>query len=1322
MNASAPPLEINSTTSSFSERILFDHRPVVLILCLLASMLLGFQASKVQLNASFEKTIPTQHPYVVNASQFQQDLQGLNNFVRIAVSTNGTIFDAAYLETLRRINDEVFLLHGADRSYMKSLWMSSVRWTGITEEGYEGGPVIPDDYDGTPSGIARVRANIERSGEIGNLVAANFRSTILLVPLLERDPSTGAVLDYGQLNRDLERIRAKYETDSIKLHITGFAKVTGDLIDGLQDVLLFFIVAILVSTAMLYYYTRCLRSTLLIVCCSLLAVTWLLGALHTLGHALDPYSILVPFVIFAIGMSHGAQKMNGIAQDIGRGIHKLMAARRTFRRLFLPGLTALLADAAGFAVLMVIPIVTIQELAITAAIGVMGLIFTNLILLPILLSYVGVNPRAAERSIKSERVRTNRDERIQRMLWRCIVLLMRHRNAAIVLGVAGALAVAGLIIGGHLKVGDLDPGAPELRSDSRYNRDNAFIAENYANGSDILVVIVQTPQTQCAAYGTLRKVDELEWKLRQMPVVGSTNSLAALSKSTTTFMNEGYIKWHDIPGASDVLNNIAARPSDLRSQNCDALYLHVYLKDHKADTLQQVTNLVESFAARYNTQDVQFLLGGGNAAIQSATNSVVKGANVQMRVLIYAIVITLCLITFRSWRAALCAVLPLALTAILCEALMATLQIGVKVATLPVIALGVGIGVDYALYILSVTLAGLRQGMTLAQAYYRALLFTGKVVALAGLILAASVATWHFSPIKFQAEMGTLLAFMFIWNMLGALILLPALMVFIMRVEPAPAQAAGKRRVKASNNLIAIVATLMALAAIMATPNAEAAEIDTGTAVNMRWDNTVKYSAGWRVGEPSSTFLANPNTDDGDRNFRQRALISNRVDLLSELDLTYKEVGARISGAAWYDTVYRRTNDNDSPGTVNPISVPFNEFTSDTRKLHGEKAEILDAFVFGNGQLGSVPASFRAGRHTLLWGESLLLATNGISYGQAPLDVIKATSVPNTQSKELFMPVGQVSGQLTLTSNLSVDAYYQYQWRKSRLPAVGSYFSPADLLDEGGERLFVSPPTAFFRGNDLQASDSGQWGIAARYRSEALDTDFGLYYLRFNEKLPQIYLRPGLGADPVLGKIGEYSLVYPEDIEVIGASFSTNVGAANVAGELHVRRNMPLASTPQIAVPGADNDSLYAVGNTVHAQVSVVHVLPKTSLWSTASIAAEIGGQHLSSITKNPGAFLPTGGHTAWGFRALFTPTYFQVIPNLDISVPIGLGYNPKGKSPIPGFNGGADKGGDVTIGVTGEYEKKWITNLRYTHYFGSEDFQTLRDRDFVTFSIQRTF
>ncbi|RFP09277.1 RND family transporter [Duganella sp. BJB488] len=792
MKASAPvhPVvaklaDFDRSSGSWLERLLFNHRIAVVLLFLLTTAVLAWQATGIRLNPSFERMIPAHHPFVLNYQQHKADLGGLGNTLRIAVANNnGTIYDPAYLDTLRKLNDELFLLPGVDRSFMKSIWMPAVRWIGVTEEGLDGGPVIPDGYDGSPKSLSELRANIERSGEIGTLVAPDLRSSVIVLPLLEANGNQR--LDYLQLSTRLEQLRQRYEAQGVRIHIAGFAKVLGDLIEGMRQVLLFFGVALAICAAMLLWYTRCLRSTVLVVACSLVAALWLLGLLPLLGFDLDPYSILLPFLVFAIGMSHGAQKMNGIMQDIGRGTHKLVAARYTFRRLFLAGLTALLADAVGFAVLMEIDIPVIHDLAISASIGVAVLIFTNLILLPVLLSYLGVSAAAAQRSLRDEEAPRKHP------FWAFLDRFTQRRWAALAIVAAAMLAAGGAVVSSHLKIGDLDPGAPELRPQSRYNRDSAFMAAHYAASSDNFVVMVQTPQYLCAQYNTLAQVEALEWQLQQLPGVESTNSFAALSKRASAAMNEGNLKWYDLPRSQDMLNAITTRaPRELLNQNCDLLTVYVYLKDHKADTLDAVVQAVERFAAANNSKDIQFLSAAGNAGIEAATNIVVRKANTQMLVLVYAAVIVLAFVTFRSWRAVICAILPLMLTSVLCEALMVALGIGVKVATLPVIALGVGIGVDYALYVVSVTLVELRQGASLSQAYYKALQFTGKVVVLTGVTLGAAVATWALSPLKFQADMGILLAFMFIWNMLGALILLPALAHFLLKPAPRAQQPAA---------------------------------------------------------------------------------------------------------------------------------------------------------------------------------------------------------------------------------------------------------------------------------------------------------------------------------------------------------------------------------------------------------------------------------------------------------------------------------------------------------------------------------------------------
>ncbi len=373
-------------------------------------------------------------------------------------------------------------------------------------------------------------------------------------------------------------------------------------------------------------------------------------------------------------------------------------------------------------------------------------------------------------------------------LWLALDRFTARRPALLALSIAAVLAVAGFAVSLHLKVGDLDPGAPELRADSRYNRDNAYITGNYALSSDQFAVIVRTGKEGCLRYRTLVEADRLAWSLRQVPGVQATVSLPDAVRQITAGSFEGNPKWLTLNRNQDVLNYGAQQASvnnpDLFNTECSVMPVIAYLADHKAETLDRVVATSEAFAREHDTTDRSFLLAAGSAGIEAATNIAVRDANRTMLLYVYGAVIVLCFVTFRSWRAVVVAVVPLALTSILCEALMVALGIGIKVATLPVIALGVGIGVDYALYLVSVQLAQQRQGVPLAEAFRKAVLFTGKVVALVGVTLAAGVVTWAWSPIKFQADMGVLLTFMFLWNMLGALVLVPALSHFLLPSAP----------------------------------------------------------------------------------------------------------------------------------------------------------------------------------------------------------------------------------------------------------------------------------------------------------------------------------------------------------------------------------------------------------------------------------------------------------------------------------------------------------------------------------------------------------
>ncbi len=782
--------EFDYESGTFLERLVFNHRQVVMVLCALVTLVLGYQATQIELKAGFEKTLPKAHQFVINYQANRNELKGLGNNLRVVVAVKeGSIFTSENLKFLEEVNDAIFFIPGVDRNGMKSLFTPNTRWRVVTEQGFEGGPVIPGDFDGSERSIAEVKRNILRAGIMGDLVANDEKSAAIIIPLLDKNPETGERLDYSELSAKLEDIRDKFTEGNPdrSIHIIGFAKLIGDLIDGLFAVMAFFAVAVIIATALLFWYTRCFRSTVMVIACTLVAVAWQLGILSMLGYELDPFSILVPFLVFAIGVSHGAQKLNGVLQDIGRGTHRYIAARYTFRRLFLAGVTALLSDGVGFAVLMIIQIQVIQDLAITASIGVLVLIFTNLILIPIVLSYTGVGKTCAERA-----ARPVKSAEEMHALWRFLLMFTKRGPAAAAIAVSVVLAVVGIVVAQDLQIGDLDKGAPELRPDSRYNKDVAFMIENYSVSTDVFAIIIKTEADGCIDLEGLGLANELEWRLRQVEGVEDIRGLNVRTREIMMGINEGFPKWQSLFRNQDTVNYAVSELVTLEYVDpaCSIWPMLIYLADHKAATLERVVDALDQFNADWGEIDkIEFMGAAGSSGFEAATNIVVKKANREMLFYVYGAVILLCMLTFRSVPGVICAVLPLMLTSILCEALMVWLGMGVKVATLPVIALGVGIGVDYALYVLTVILAKEKQGMDLTTAYYETLNFTGRVVALIGVTLAAGVITWAMSPIKFQADMGILLTFMFIWNMFGALILMPALACFLIKPKPETAQA-----------------------------------------------------------------------------------------------------------------------------------------------------------------------------------------------------------------------------------------------------------------------------------------------------------------------------------------------------------------------------------------------------------------------------------------------------------------------------------------------------------------------------------------------------
>jgi len=761
------------------ERLIFGSRRTVLILFSLITVFLAYEAYHLRPDASFAKMLPQSHPFIQKMNEHMGDLRASGVSIEVAVGVKkGDIFNDEYLSTLGQIADEIFYIPGVDKNGVKSLWSPDTRWTMVTEDGFDSGSVIPPNYDGSEASLQQLRTNLKRSDIIGRMVADDFKSSIIEVPIYDVDPTTGKQLNYLEFSRQLEKlVRQSYQNDNITIHIIGFPKLVGDLLEGIGSIALYALATLLITCVLLYVYTRDIRATIAPLVCSLLAVIWQLGLLNLAGYGLNAYSMLVPFLVLAIGVSHGVQVINAIALQLQGETGRLMAARLAFRGLYIAGMTALISDGIGFITLLVIDIGVIQELGIAASIGVACIIFTNLMLLPVITSYIGISYKG----IRHMRI----DPQHRHKLWSLVSLCATRKVALFSIAVAILGYVVGIVGAQQMKIGDLDAGAPELRPNSRYNLDNAFITDHYAVSSDVMVVMAETPLQACGQYENVRLIDKFEWYMENVPGVESVISLADVLRLTAMALNEGNPRWRTLSRRQRMLDGALENvPPALMNRDCSLALVVLFLDDHKAQTIETVVAAAQAFQKQYGNEHVHFSLAAGNAGVEAATNAEIAVAQGKILLLVYGVVAALVFLSFRSSVAVYCIIIPLGLTTVLCQALMAWLGIGLKVATLPVVALGVGVGVDYGIYIYSRLTHYLKQGLPMQEAYYQALSTTGRAVAFTGFALGVGVVTWILSPIKFQADMGILLTFMFLWNMVGALWLLPALAHFLIKPHP----------------------------------------------------------------------------------------------------------------------------------------------------------------------------------------------------------------------------------------------------------------------------------------------------------------------------------------------------------------------------------------------------------------------------------------------------------------------------------------------------------------------------------------------------------
>ena len=756
--------------TAWLEQLCFNNRRLWLVLWVIVTVAAAFSASNLTINASFEKQVPLQHPYIQTLLKYEAYVTGANRITVAVRSRQGDIYNPEFLEILRKVSDEVFFIPGVNRATLKSLWTPNVRYTESVEGGLESQPVVPPSYTPTPRGAEMVRRNVLRGDLMGSLVARDATAAMVVGEVRDKNLQTGEPIDYVQVAEKLNEIRSRYDSEKIQVHIIGYAPLVGAIVQGGKAVLGFFAISVLVTGLLVWWYTGSWRKSLLLLSTSLTTVIWQLGITGAVGGGINPLSAIVPFLVFAISVSHGIQVVNMHLEGLAAGMQPMDAARNAFRNLFAPGISALASNVIGFATLLLIPIGVIRDIALMASAGVAVVSVCKLTVLPVLLTYV----KLPTKTVQPGNVLTRSE-----WLWRALAKTTDLRVATTMIAGALVLGVAAAVAGQHRIVGDTQAGASELYSDSIYNRDIEAIVSRFDLSSDVLVVVATAAKEACFEYEPLRRIERLSMELANTPGVQGVVSLASVMKGINAALHEGNPKHFALqkgPGLLALAADNVPAASGLRDRDCQVMPIYIFAADHKAETVTRLLATVKNFSANHPGSP-QFELAAGPLGVVGAVNETVVAAEIPMLLWVY---VAVAIATFfgleRSWRASVCVLLPLVLVTTLADALMAYLDIGLKVATLPVTALGVGIGVDYGVYIFSRFLhLRHREGMAFHPAYGMALRETGRAVIVTGATLSVSVVTWAFSPLRYQADLGILLTVMFLSSMLCAILLSPAL-------------------------------------------------------------------------------------------------------------------------------------------------------------------------------------------------------------------------------------------------------------------------------------------------------------------------------------------------------------------------------------------------------------------------------------------------------------------------------------------------------------------------------------------------------------------
>ncbi len=737
--------------------------------------IMAFLAVRIEIKTVFDDLLPRNHPYIKVHEQFKQNFGG-SNLVSIMLEVkDGDIFRPDVLAKVQKVTRDLQLVDGANQFQIISLAAKKIKEVRASTEGIDVRPLMWPEAPTEARAIADLKAAVLRNPLVyGAYVSRDLKAALVTVDFYDRD------VHYNRIFDQINKLAATVAGDGVKVYVVGEPMLYGWVNYYLPETGRIFLITIAALIALLFVTARTWRGTLLPLLAGTVSAVWALGAARLAGLHLDPLVIVVAFLITARAISHSVQLVIHFDDELAEGAaSSAAAAKAAMSALFKPGMLGVIADAGCMIVVVLTPIPLLQKVAIIGTVWVSTIAVSACVLTPVLLSWIR-NPRRYAHPVDVQ-------PWLRWLLQRCIdVATTRARYVAVAL--TAAIFVASGLYAFKLKVGDANPGSPILWGDSRYNLDAAEINKRFP-GADRMFVVMSGERTDAIKEPkALATMAAFQAYMESQPEVGATLSIADLVPVMKRILHEGNPRYEEFGANANengellYLFTSGTEPGDMdrfvEPQYKDAS-VTLFFRDHTGATIRTAVSRIEEFARANAAAPVKIQLAGGLIGVLAAVNEIILSKQIESIALALLVLVICCAVVYRSLSAGMFFMLPVILSNTLTFAFMAWKGIGMNINTLPIAALGIGLGVDYAFYVVDEIREELRAGRSLNGAIEHSLLSAGRGVMVTAATLITSVVIWYFSSIRFQAEMGMLMALWLFISAASSLLLMPALVVML---------------------------------------------------------------------------------------------------------------------------------------------------------------------------------------------------------------------------------------------------------------------------------------------------------------------------------------------------------------------------------------------------------------------------------------------------------------------------------------------------------------------------------------------------------------